>query len=71
MRVLFSFISLAALVLSLFFFHRVGSWTLVEAVLLLILSVHLEIGLRVNEAIRFMTGELRAIVEFINKVTGN
>lgn len=64
MRILFSFISITALLLSWFFFYRVGGAELVVAVVLLVLSIHLEMGLRVQESVRFVIG-------IIDRVNGN
>jgi len=55
MKVFFAFISLFTLALSLVFFYRVGGLELVAAIVLLVLSIHLEIGLRVSSSVRFMT----------------
>lgn len=70
MRILFAFISLATLITSLVFFWRVGGAELFAAVLLLVLSIHLEIGLRIQDAVRFMTGELNLIADLLRGENG-
>lgn len=69
MRLLFSIVSVFVLLLSLVFFYRVGGNMLVSGVILLVLSIHLEIGLRVQASIDFMADELKKITEFIRRVT--